>query len=312
MLEAVAYFADPDTSLKFMADIRWPEGVTCPTCGSKEVSFLKTRRLWKCKAKHPRQQFSVKVGTIFEDSPIPLNKWFAATWLLTNCRNGVSSHEICRDLGVTQRTAWFVLHRVRLALHNGSFEKKLSREIEIDETFVGEKASNMHRAERAQKITGTGGVGKTAVVALLERHGEVRAQVVRDVRKKTLAPIIQEHVEEGSTVYTDQFNSYRGLEEKYVHAVINHAERYVNGRIHTNGAENFWSVLKRTLKGTYVHVAPFHLDRYVDEQVYRFNNRKTTDGTRFAKAVSSVVGKRLTYRELTGANDEAKEGPQPV
>jgi transposase-like protein len=312
LVEAIEYFADPKRSLDHMAAIRWPDGVTCPSCGCKTVSFLKTRRIWKCSVDHPKRQFSVKVGTIFEDSPIPLNKWFAAIWLLSNCKNGVSSHEIHRDLGTTQRTAWFVLHRVRLALHTGSFEKKLSREIEIDETFVGERSRNMHRAERMQKITGTGGVGKTAVVALLERHGEVRAQVVPNVRKKTLAPIISEHVESSSTVYTDQLRSYQGLEDDYVHHVINHAEKYVDGRIHTNGAENFWSVLKRTLKGTYIHVAPFQLDRYIDEQTWRFNNRKTTDGGRFEKAVSSVIGKRLTYRELTGADDEAKQEAPPT
>lgn len=312
LLQAVQYFADPEVSFGFMTRVRWPNGVECPSCGRKDPYFIATRRIWKCKNRHDRQQFSLKIGSIFEDSPLSLNKWMAVIWLLGNCKNGVSSYEIHRDLGVTQRTGWFMLHRVRLAMHVGSFEKKCSREAEVDESWVGELSSNMHRSERAVKITGTGGAGKTVGFALLERHGEVRARVVRNVRKSTLAPIIRQHVEPGSTVYTDQSISYRGLGAtgEYLHQVINHAEAYVNGRISTNGAENFWSVLKRTLKGTYVHVAPFHLDR-LDAQTWRFNNRKLDDGERFDLAIASVVGKRLTYAELTGKDEEAKGETAP-
>jgi transposase-like protein len=319
LAQAIRYFADLNNCIDFLANLRWPEGVTCPTCGSKEVSFVSTRRIWKCKQKHDHRQFSVKVGTIMEDSPIPLDKWLTAMWLICNCRNGVSSYEIARDLGVTQKSAWFMAHRIRLAMKNGSFVK-LGGEgggpVEADETFVGPDPRRMHKSRRAKILAIAGNdrsknnraPGKTIVMGMLDRNmRQVRAMVIPDVKRTTLQEKILNNVEGGSQVITDDFPSYKyALADKFAHDVINHVEGYVQGQVHTNGIENFWSLLKRGLRGTYVAVEPFHLDRYVDEQVFRFNNRKDVDGKklsdaeRFQIAASQIVGKRLTFAEVTG------------
>ncbi len=303
LLEATRYFADPDTCIRFVAALRWPDGKPiCPRCGSVEAYFLATRRIWKCRA--CQKQFSVKVGTIFEDSPIGLDKWLPAFWMVVNCKNGVSSYEIARALGVTQQTAWFMNHRIRLALQTGTF-RKFGGEVEVDETFIGGRARFMHKADRLRKIKGTGGMGKAAVMALLERHGmdghsTVIVKHVPNVRRRILAPEVRQHVEPGTEVFTDALRSYDGLAAEYAHKVIDHAESYAEGKIHTNGLENFWSLLKRGIKGTYVSVEPFHLFRYLDEQAYRFNTRKMPDGERFIRALHGVVGKRLTYKHLIG------------
>jgi transposase-like protein len=301
LLEAIRYFSHPDRCLAFMVAMRWPDGPVCPTCGSREVRFLSTRRLWECKAKHARKQFSVKVGTIMEDSPIGLDKWLPAIWIITSAKNGVSSHEMARTLGITQKSAWFLLHRIRLAMQMGSFER-LSGDVEIDETFIGGRARNMHTGKR--KVKGTGPIGKAAVMGLLERHGDgaskVHVSVVPSRRKPTLHAEVQKHVEPGTTVYTDALASYEGMDD-YTHKVVDHAECYVKDKvIHTNGLENFWSLLKRSIRGTYINVQPFHLFRYLDEQSYRFNNRKDTDAGRFVAAVAAVAGRRLTYAQLIG------------
>lgn len=305
LVEAIRYFADPDVCLAFVANLRWPDGIKCPKCESREHSFLSTRNVWKCKV--CKKQFSVKVGTIFEGSPLGLDLWLPALWMIVNCKNGVSSYEMARALGVTQKTAWFMMHRIRLAMQTETFDK-IGGEIEIDETFIGGKARNMHAARRRRKIKGTGGMGKVAVMGLLDRHGEdghstVRTKIVPNTRKKTLAPEIRKHVEPGSEVFTDALKSYNDLHEDYIHAVIDHAESYAEGRIHTNGLENFWSLLKRAIKGTYVSVEPFHLFRYLDEQCFRFNTRKISDGLRFVRVASRVVGKRLTYKRLIGEKE---------
>lgn len=300
LLEAIRHYADPDICIAFMVKLRWPSGVVeCPTCGRTDVRFLATRRLWECKTKHPRRQFSIKVGTIFEDSPLGLDKWLPAIWMIANCKNGVSSHEMARTLGVTQKTAWFMLHRIRLAMQTGTFSK-LSGEVEADETFIGGRARNMHPGKR--KAKGRGAVGKEVVLGILERKGEVRTFHVPNTKGRTVRPKVREHVEPGSDVYTDALASYVGLAPDYVHQVIDHAERYVDGRIHTNGLENFWSLLKRGIKGTYIGVAPFHLFRYLDEQTFRYNNRKDErgDGGRFLSVLASIVDRRLTYQQLTG------------
>jgi hypothetical protein len=302
--EAILYFADPDRCLKFMVDIRWPDGVKCPTCGSKEVYFLESRRVWKCKNKHTKQQFSAKIGTVFEDSPIGLDKWFTAVWLVANCKNGVSSYEIARDLHVTQKTAWFMDHRIRLAMRTGTFEK-VTGEFEADESFIGGLARNMHKNKKA-KITGTGGAGKAIVMGLLDRKTKkVRLRHIPDVQQKTVQGFVREHIEGGSYVFTDAFAGYYGLDREYIHQVIDHAETYVQGNVHTNAIENFWSLLKRGLKGTYVSVEPFHLFRYLDEQAYRFNERTRNDGERFIGVLQGVMGKRVTNDKLTGKTEEA-------
>jgi transposase-like protein len=303
--EAILYFADPDRALKFMVDIRWPDGVKCPTCASREVRFIPTRRIWECKNKHPKRQFSAKVGTVFEDSPIGLDKWFVAVWMVANCKNGVSSYEIHRALKVTQKTAWFMDHRVRLAMQTGTFEK-VAGEFEVDESFIGGLARNMHKYRRKQAITGTGGAGKAIVMGLLDRKTKkIRLRHVPNVQRDTLQSVVREHVEGGSYVYSDAWLGYLGLDREYVHQVIDHAETYVKGNVHTNGIENFWSLLKRGLKGTYISVEPFHLFRYLDEQAFRFNERKRTDGERFTEVMQGVTGKRVTYEKLTGKLESA-------
>ena len=291
-----------------MSRLRWPDGKPiCPRCGSDDVSYLPNAKVFKCYAKHERQKFSLKVGTIFEDSPIGLDKWLPVMWMLVNCKNGISSWEIHRAIGVTQKSGWFMLQRARLAMQDDKTGGKLSGEIEADETFIGGKARNMHAHKRAEKIHGRGAVGKAIVSAVLERHGEVRATVISNRRKKAVQEHVREHVEAGSTVYSDELKSYEGLDE-FTHQVINHAEAYVNGRIHTNGCENFWSLLKRGLKGTYVSVEPFHLFRYVDEQAFRYNNRKDMDDAdRFISVMQRIVGRRLTYKELIGKEGETVE-----
>jgi len=310
LLEAIRYFADPDVTLRTMVELRWPSGVCCPTCGRTDPRFIATRRIWECKEKHPRRQFSAKVGTIFEDSPIDLGKWFAALWMVANCKNGISSYEMHRALGVTQKTAWFMDHRIRLAMKTGSF-LKMSGEVEADETLIGGLAQNMHRHVRERKIKGTGGSGKEAVLGIVERGTDERASRVKtshvpDVKRRTLAPEIRATVEPGSHIYTDALKSYLGLSADYTHEMIDHAIEFVRGNVHTNNIENFWSLVKRTLKGTYVSVDPAHPDRYLDEQAFRFNERDDKDGGRFRKVVSSVAGKRLTYAELIAANGASK------
>ena len=296
--EGILYFSNPVNCRKYVVARRWPNGVTCPTCGSEKVRFSEKHNRWQCGAHHAKRQFTVKTWTIFEDSPLGMDKCLVAMWLVVNCKNGISSYEIHRALGVTQKTAWFMDHRIRLALTMGSFEK-LSGHVEADETFIGGKARNMHVGKRERRITGTGGKDKAAVIGILERGGKVRTAVIPNRKKKALQAEVRKHVEAGAALYTDALQSYNGLNE-FEHQVIDHAVAYVDGKVHTNGLENFWSLLKRGINGTYVSVEPFHLFRYLDEQAYRFNNRKVDDADRFSMAVSQIVGKRLTWDQVTG------------
>ena len=326
--EAITYFSDPDNCLTYLVARLWPDGVVaCPRCGRKDPAFLANQRRWQCKSVHPKRQFSVKVGTIFEDSPIPLEKWLPAVWALVNDKNGISSWEMHRMLGVTQKTAWFMLHRIRLGLSGKRFSAttKLGNSdggsgVEVDETFVGGKAKNMHKNRKVQLQqvrsgykNGEGFLGKAVVMGMLDRDlRQVRAKVVPNVKRETLQAEVMKAVKHGSRVYTDQAVAYDLLHSRFVHDVVNHMETYVNGQVHTNGIENFWSLLKRTLRGTYVAVEPYHLEKYVDEQVFRYNNRggkkkedRVTDAERFSKALTQIVGKRLTYAELTGKTGDA-------
>ena len=296
LMEAMKHFSDPMVCLQTVAAIKWPNGPVCPKCNSKRLSFLQTRLMWKCL--DCKKQFSVKVGTIFEDSPIGLDKWIMAMWMLANCKNGISSYEVARDLKVTQKTAWFMLHRIRQAMQSGSIEK-LSGEVEVDETFMGGKSQNMHESKRASRIHGRGPHGKTAVLGFLQRGGTVRASVVPNRRKGVLDLAVRENVKRGATVYSDALHSYDDLRYGYTHEVIDHAVAYVRGQVHTNGLENFWSLLKRAIRGTYVSVEPFHLMRYLAEEVFRYNERQVTDGDRFQQVLGSVAGKRLTWNALT-------------
>jgi len=306
--DAILFFQSPDNCREYLVAHRWPDGVTCPRCGGKNVLFQAKYNRWQCGSKHDLRQFTSKTGTIFEDSPLGLDKWLLAMWQVVNCKNGVSSYEVHRAIGVTQKTAWFMDHRIRVALGMATPDR-LTGEVEADESFIGGKARNMHKEKRARRITGTGGKDKTAVMGILERgkdgkHSTVRTTVVPNRKKKALQTEVRKHVEAGSALYTDALNSYRGLDE-FEHGVVDHAVEYVNGKIHTNGLENFWSLLKRGINGTYVSVEPFHLFRYLDEQTFRFNNRRLTDGERFSIAVSGIVGKRLTFDQLTGEEGQS-------
>jgi transposase-like protein len=311
--QAIVYFADADNCLNYMIAIRWPDGVvTCPTCGRNDVVFLKNQRKWQCKSTHHHRQFTAKVGTLFEDSPIGLDKWLTAVWMLCNCKNGISSYEIGRAIGVTQKSAWFMMHRIRLGMQQGPFAGKLGGKggVEADETFIGAHARNVHKNKREGKV---GMSSKAIIVGVLERGNEVRAQVVQTRKRHKIQEIVRENVLPESKLYTDKLLSYKGLDRHFEHEVIDHAEGYVRGQVHTNGLENFWSLLKRGLGGTYVSVEPFHLYRYLDEQVFRYNNRRdanrkpVSDLERFNLAMSNIAGKRLTYVELT----DKGSGTQP-
>lgn len=311
--DAIRHFSDEQTCIDAVAALRWPDGPQCPACEGREHYYLATQKRWKCK--ECGRQFSVKLGTIFEDSPIALDKWLTALWMLVNCKNGISSYEVAATLGITQKSAWFVMHRLRLALRDGSIEKLggSGGPVEMDETFVGGKPQNMHKARRLaiKYIRDDSGVypNKTAVFGMLDRDSrKVRASVVGNVKREALQDQILKHVTRGATLHTDQASAYWCIarDNAYVHEIVNHANEYVRGQVHTNGIENFWSLLKRGLRGTYVAVEPFHLDRYIDEQVFRFNHRKDalgnklTSADRFNAALSQVAGKRLTFAEVTG------------
>jgi transposase-like protein len=310
LIQAVKHFADLDVCHAYMANIKWPDGIVkCPACGSENIGIIKSRRMFQCKTKDCRKQFSVKVGTIFEDSALGLDKWFVAVWSITNAKNGISSCELARAIGVTQKSAWHMLHRVRHAMHVGSFDK-FTGEVESDETLIGGAAINMHQSRKlAAGLKGGGSAGKAVVHAVLRRTdkqnkkiSKVNASVIPDTKLRTIAPIIHKVVAPGSNLYTDTMAAYTSpiFSETFVHGMIDHVKAYVDGRIHTNGLENFWSLLKRTIGGTYVSVDAPHLGRYVDEQTFRFNERDTNDAGRFALVMPGVVGKRLTYKELIG------------
>lgn len=304
--QAIQFFTDPENCRKFMIAMRWEDGVVrCPQCDSDKVSYLEKSRLYFCPANHPRQKFSLKVGTVLEDSPIGLDKWLPVFWMLSNCRNGVSSYEIARAVGVTQKSAWFMLHRIRLAMQSGSLLKLgyQGGPVEMDETFIGGKVKNMHKSKKPKGPGVSGkpvaGTAKTIVVGMVERGGRVRAEVVMERTHAVLRAIANKHIHPGATLMTDEWGGYKG--SNFTHEIVNHAVEYVRGHVHTQGIENFWSLLKRGLNGTYISVEPFHLSRYVDEQAFRYNNReKMDDYDRFALAVSQIVGKRLTYAEVTG------------
>jgi len=313
--EAIAYFADPDNAFQCAVRLRFPDGrIYCPRCGAEKFSFIKTRRLWFCYA--CQKQFTVKVKTIMEDSALGLDKWMTAIWMLANCKNGISSHELARAIGITQKSAWFMLQRIREALKERKFgQGKLGGSggtLEADETFVGGKAGNMHKNKRAKAEARGPLMNKTIVQGIFDRElRKVRAEVVPNVARETLQNILLKNIKFGSIVYTDNAVGYDKVSYNFVHDVVNHTHEYVRGSVHTNSIENFWSLLKRSLKGTYVCVEPFHLSRYVNEQVFRFNNRKTddrkmTDSERFALAMAGLAGRRLTYSELTGKDQSPR------
>jgi transposase-like protein len=318
--QAIQYFSDAENCRKFTVFVRWPDGVPrCPYCGATKLTWLAKANVYRCYGDHSKQKFSLKVGTVFEDSPIGLDKWWPAVWLLCNAKNGISSYELHRALGVTQKTAWFMLHRIRLAMDSQSFLKIGGPEggpVEVDETFIGGKPKNMHVGKRLEAQKYGQHTPKPAVLGMLERNTrQVRAKVVPNVRRDVLQAEILDNVQPKSAIFTDAWKGYSGLAERdFIHATVSHINEYVRGQVHTQGIENFWSLLKRTLSGTYVAVEPFHLDRYITEQVFRYNNRATkdnplTDADRFTLAASQIAGKRLTYAELTGKVGETLQEP---
>lgn len=309
LIEAVRYFSDLDVCHEYLVRLKWSDGQpSCPKCGGCAVGFIASRKKFQCKDKNCRKQFTAKMGTIFEESPLGLDKWFVAVWCIANFKVGISSCELARSLDVTQKTAWFMLHRIRLAMQTPTFGK-LCGVVESDETFVGGKAENMHKHVRERKIRGRGTSGKAIVHGILERgdkkaqDSQVRCSVVPNTEAATLLPTIRANVDSNAVVCTDAAASYAGLGERFVHKFIDHASRYVMGRVHVNGIENFWSLLKRAIKGTYVAVSPFHLFRYVDEEAWRFNLRRFGDGERFEHVMGGVLGRRVTYRYLCAIDD---------
>jgi transposase-like protein len=312
--DAIIWFADFEHCRQFMMLLRWPDGIVkCPQCGSDRVFWIASERVWKCYGKHTQAKFSLKTGTIFEDSPIALQKWLPVMWQVVNCKNGISSYEIHRAIGVTQKSAWFMLHRCRLAMQDDLTGGMLGGKIEIDESFIGGKARNMHvRDKRRKGLKGGGGAGKAIVLGILERKGRVRATVIPDRTKSVMQEHVRAHVEPGAEVFSDEAGSNWRMDAEYTHGIINHAEKYVDGQIHTNGLENFWSLLKRGLNGTYISVEPFHLFRYIDEQVFRYNNRKDmNDADRFTVAMKQIVGKRITFDQLTGKVESSSSDVRP-
>jgi hypothetical protein len=315
--QAIIFYSNPDNCIAFLSMQRWPDGVVkCPNCGAEGAKYMPARRVWQCKSRHPKSQFSIKVGTIFEDSALGLDKWLTAMWLLANSKNGVSSHEIAKSIGITQKSAWHMMHRIRLAMKD---EAPMilgggpdGGPVEIDESFVGGEPKNWHNERREKRRRESRSLRvrtyqnafthKTAVIGMIDRESrQIRAKVVPNVRRDTLQKEILSTVKPGSKVFTDQAVTYTSLQKEYIHETVNHALEYVRGEVHTNSIENFWSLMKRNLSGTYVAVEPFHLDRYLDEQMFRFNNRLgMKDYDRFHEVASRIIGKRLMYSELTG------------
>jgi len=318
--KAIATFSDPEKAFQAAVEFRWPGGnVTCPRCGGAKHSFVKTRRIWFCY--DCKKQFTVKVGTVMEDSPIGLDKWMTAFWMICNCKNGISSYELAKNLGIRQNSAWFMLHRIREAMKDDPTFKLGGGEeggpVEVDETFVSPNPRKMHNSRRLKLKKGENAGAKAVVMGMLDRDArKVRAKVVPNVTRETLQNEILNQIQGGSKVYTDGYPAYDRLAAKqFIHETVNHVNEYVRGQVHTQGIENFWSLLKRTLRGTYVAVEPFHLDAYVDEQVFRYNNRATkdnklTDADRFALIMSQVGGKRLTYAKLTGKGTDTVCHPE--
>jgi transposase-like protein len=300
LLEAINFFSDYENCRQFMIAVRWADGIVrCPYCDATKLTYLAKARVYRCYGNHPKQKFSLKVGTIFEDSPIGLEKWLPASWLLSNCKNGISSYELARALGVTQKSAWHMLHRIREAMTDAG--DKLGgggAPVEIDETFVGGRVINMHKRKRAE--SNAKGGNKAVVFGMLERGGRVKARVIADRKRQQIKPAMADAIFPGANIITDEFSTYAFCSDEYSREIVNHAIEYVNGHVHTNGIENFWSLLKRGLRGTYISVELFHLDAYVAEQVFRYNNRKDADDfCRFATCIAGIEGKRLTYQALT-------------
>lgn len=297
LYELLDYFTTEEKCVDYLAGLRWNGNPVCPYCGhekSYELNTTNRGKRWKCvKCK---QQYSVRVGTIFEESKLPLKKWFVAIYLITAHRKGISSHQLARDLKITQKSAWFVLHRVRETFQQEPV--KLSADVEIDETYVGGLEKNKHASKKTKNTQGRSVKTKIPVLGIIERKGKVFAIPVKDTKAETILPIMLNTIEAGSNVFTDEWTSYKSLSKHYTHSIVNHGvKEFVNGNSHTNSIESFWAYFKRSLVGIYHHTSDKHLDKYVNESVFRFNNKKLTEGSKFDVCLANSKG-RLSYKDL--------------
>ncbi len=297
ILDLIEVFPDEQACINHLEELRWNGDIISPFDETSKVYKCKNNR-YKCK--NTGKYFNVKTRTVFEDTKIPLQKWFMALYVFSSHKKGVSSHQLAKDIGTTQKTAWFLLHRLRYAFNHPNFKKELSNHIEADETYIGGKAKNKHLCKKSKGTQGRNTKDKTAVFGMIERKGNVIAEKVDDVSGETLKSIIYENVEIGSMISTDEWRSYRGLNDNYSHTIVNHgAKQYVDFMAHTNNIECFWSHLKRGINGIYHWVSKEHLQSYIDEYSLRFNTRKSNTSERFDLILGNIVG-RLTYKQLIG------------
>lgn len=294
LIQMMSAIPDEQSAIDHFTAIRWKAGAFCPHCGSTRVYHFSDRRAHKCG--DCRKRFSIKVGTIFEDSKIPLRQWLLAIYLITSHKKGIASTQLAKDIGVTQKTAWFMLHRLRHAAQTKSFNRPLSGEVEADETYIGGKEKNKHAWQR---IGGKqGGAGKVAVLGLLEREGELRTGITQGFGGRVVKPIVRDNVAPGSVLMTDEHGAFYGLADTYEHHRVNHTiGEYVRGPFHTNGIESVWALFKRQIVGTHHWLSPKHLPRYLSEMTWRFNRRELGEGERVNALIAASAG-RLTYKEL--------------
>lgn len=296
LAELTSYFKTDQSCREYLEEMRWHGKPVCPHCNHDESYKFADGRYYKCKA--CRQKFTVTIGTIFEDTKIGLRKWFIAIYIFSSHKKGISSCQLAKDVGVTQKSAWHMLHRIRFAFGINEPDM-LTDEVEVDETYIGGKAKNMHKSVREKKIKGRGASGKTPVLGLVERNGRVIAKPVPNTEADTLLPIVRERVALGSSIFTDEFPAYNKLDKDYAHASVNHsAGVYVDGNIHTNTIDGYWSLLKRGIFGIYHQVSSKHLHRYCAEFDYRYNTRRNGEVQRFDNALKHTDG-RLMYKVLT-------------
>lgn len=294
IIELMEAFPDEQSCVDHLTSIRWANGEYCPYCGGTELYHFSDKRNHKCKA--CRARFSIKVGTIFEDTKLPLRKWFLAMWLITSHKKGIASTQLAKDVKITQKSAWFVLHRLRYAARTQSFNAPLEGDIEVDETYVGGKAANRHKNDPKN---GPGTSGKAPVIGALQRGGKVIAVVVKSTDTRTLDGFVHATVSpKANQVSTDEHSGYRNLSRTFNHGVVRHsAGEYVKGSHHTNGIEGFWSLLKRQIIGIHHQVSVKHLNRYVSESAWRYNLRQIGEGER-VNAMMADAGGRLRYKDL--------------
>jgi len=302
MFDLLRTFSSEEKCIEHLENLRWNGNVVSP--------FDPASKVYKCanhkyKCKNTQKYFNAKTGTIFENTNIPLQKWFVAVWLISSHKKGISSLQLARDLGTTQKTAWFMLHRIRvcLGLENNS---QLANEVEVDETYIGGREKNKHENKQVEGTQGRSTKTKTPVLGLVERNGKLVATIIPNASVKTLTPVVRQYVAEGSVVYTDEWGGYKNMHKIYEHLYVHHKEReFVNGNVYTNTIEGFWGFLKRGIFGIYHYTSKKHLQRYVDEFVYRYNTRKFDDNVRFNSLLCSVNSFRLKYSDLINGRNAA-------